>query len=249
MESNKRLFIAFSITMILIVTILTSFGGNLFSSTTPSVTLPTITTSTEEISPSLSTTPLQRIEVSPETVQAVIASLPRPESYYRTFTTKLYWGTDSEESAPTTIEVWADSQITQVKKTIGTGIVRYDLIQDDVIYYWYEQDNSYFTLSPQDYAQDLAQFIPSYQSILNLDPQWIQEADYRLYNDVACIFVEALVPPLDFIERYWVQAETGLLLAAETYDQEQLIYRMEGFSPVSSYTAPSFLLPDGTVLS
>lgn len=249
MDSNKRLFIAFSITMILIVAILTSFGGNLFSSTTPVVTLPSVNNTGEDTNQTLSEAPLQRVEIQVETVQTVIASLVVRDNYHRTLTTRLYWGESSQDSAQTTVEVWTDSLTTKVQKTLASGAIRYDIIHQDRVYYWYNKQKTYLTTSAQDYAQDLSQFIPSYQTVLDLDTEWIREADYRLRQNTPCIYVEAVVPPLDFVERYWVHAETGLLLAAETYENGQIIYSMEGFEPISAYDAPSFLLPDGTELS
>lgn len=247
MDSNKRLFIAFSITMILIVAIVTSFGGNLFSSSTPSVSLPPLYTSTDEVNQPLAEAPLQRVEISTETVQGVIASLQTQESYYRTLTTQLYW--DEENSAQTTVEVWTENQVTQVKKTLASGAVRYDVIYEDWVYYWYDSQKSYLTIPVQEYSLDIAQSIPSYQSVLSLDPTWIEEADYRLYHDVACIFVQAQVPPLDFTQRFWLDAQSGLLLSAETLQEGQLLYRMEGFSPISLNSTSSFTLPDGAVIS
>ncbi len=249
MASNKRLFIAFCITTILIVTLVTSFGGNLFHSTTPSVALPTLTNPTEDSNQTATEHLLQAVAITPDTVQGLIASLQTQENYYRNLSFCLYWGDSQEESAQTMVEVWTDAHLTQVKKNLPSGTVRHDIIQGDVVYYWYDNNKAYLTQEITHYAQDMSQCIPSYQQVLDLETSWIQQADYRLREDIACIFVEAVIPPLNFVERYWIHAETGLLLAAETYDNQELIYSMEGFAPPEPYPDPRFTLPDGTEIT
>ena len=52
------------------------------------------------------------------------------------------------------------------------------------------------------------------------------------------------------MERYWVSVDSGLLVAAETEQAGELVYRMSAYSPITSPcpTTASFTLPDGSEL-
>lgn len=235
--------------MILAVALFTSFGRNLFYVSTPSVVLPSLTTTPDEGFLQTEEGDLFRVEVSPKTVQTVIASLVPTESYYRSLSSTLFW--EDGNSAQTSSEVWANGSLIHVKKTLPSGLVRHDILQHDWVYFWYEGASSYLVTPGEAYCQDLAQFIPSYQSILDLDPSLITHATYETKGNLPCIFVSASVPPLFYQQHYWVSAETGLLVAAEIYQDGRLIYAMEGYAPASSLaTDPvNFTLPNGVVLS
>lgn len=247
MAPNKRLFIAFSISIILILAILTSIGRSLISLSTPSITLPTINTSSGENTSSSNNNALYRIDITPTTVQTVIASLQTTDSYYRTLTTSLFWG--DTDSFSTTAEVWYHQGTSHIQKQLPSNITRHDLIHEDTVYYWYQGHSTYLTKSAEDHSSDLAQSIPTYRTVLNLGVDSIQEANYQYKENIPCIFVSATPAPLYYTERYWISTETGLLIAAETYEGSKLIYRMEGHSPIKSLpTNTSFSLPDGTAL-
>ena len=66
---------------------------------------------------------------------------------------------------------------------------------------------------------------------------------------LSCIYVETVIPQLDYVEKYWVSTENGLLVSAETWKKDTLIYRMTGYSveqPVRSDA--DFTLPDGRLI-
>ncbi len=212
----------------------------------PKVTLPVLSSPTEDHSTTLEESNLQRIELNKNTVQAVIAQLQTTEGYYRSFTTTVYWSEFPEDSYDTILEVWSVGHLCQVKKTLPSSAVRYDILYGDTVYSWYEGEESYWTQKPQ--TGELYQMIPNYQSILHLAQEDIFRAGYEYRDGVPCIYVEASSPPLYHLQCYWIQAETGLLLAVESYDNGQLVYSMEGFAPSSPYEYSLFLLPDGTAL-
>ena len=67
---------------------------------------------------------------------------------------------------------------------------------------------------------------------------------------VPCVYVEAQVEPLGYLERYWVSTDDGLLSAAETSQDGVVVMRMSSTSAEVLQTAGEerFTLPDGTVL-
>lgn len=257
MERNKRLFVAFSITMILVVAMFTSLGRSLLALSTPSVVLPSLSTSTGETQEQMGGGSLYRIEVTPKTVQSVITALQSEESYGRTLTTTLFWG---EDFFTTQAEVFYRKGLTSVVKTLPSSVVRHDFIVDrevdlnetgeeSLVYYWYDNATTYLTMPSHSYSADLAQSIPSYKTVLNLGVESIQQANYQTKEGVSCIYVEATPPPLYYTERYWISTETGLLVGAETYEGDKLIYRLEGYTPITSPLPDSYVfsLPDGTL--
>ena len=52
------------------------------------------------------------------------------------------------------------------------------------------------------------------------------------------------------VKKYWVSVDSGLLVCAELYREDVLIYRMSALAPIQSPcpASASFQLPDGTVL-
>lgn len=250
MESKKRLFIAFSITMILVVAIFTSLGRSILSLTTPHVVLPTLSSSTSNPLEYTGNSSLYQVTVTPHNVQSVIKSLVISQSYYRNLQTTLFWGTGDGQFTQTSAELWYHQGVSHVKKTLPSGEIRHDMIHEDSIYYWYEGEDTYLTKPSHLYGAEYAQSIPSYETVLDLDVSAIHVADFQTKEQIPCIYIEATPAPLFYTERYWVSVETGLLVAAETYEGDKLIYRMEGYTdPI--YPLPrsaSFTLPDGTLL-
>ena len=64
------------------------------------------------------------------------------------------------------------------------------------------------------------------------------------------MFVEAVTPELNYVERFWISETSGLLMAAETERDGELIYALSSREVVSPMerAAGSFALPDGAQL-
>ena len=83
MDSKNRLVIATTITCLIVAAILASFGRSLFFVQIPSITLADV----NEDSDSSGASGLQegdqywQVAVTPETVQSIVATLSRPDSY------------------------------------------------------------------------------------------------------------------------------------------------------------------------
>lgn len=84
MEQKNKVFLALLIALVMVVAILSSFGLNFFSGDQPEIVLPSpvITDSGEQSAddPTAGGGFLP-VDVTPETVQSVIATLERPENY------------------------------------------------------------------------------------------------------------------------------------------------------------------------
>lgn len=228
----------------------TSFGRSLFALNTPSVVLPDGNggggggaSSGAQSSSSL----YQKVEVTPQTVQNVIATLTRSDSYFREITVETLWTGGSSFSS---VQVWADGGWSHVRQVLPSYTIRHDLVGEGSLYYWYEGSQLYKTTPADGRSSDLAQHIPTYETVLALDPDSITAAGYELRGDLPCVYMEVRLHDPELLERYWISVDSGLLVSAETEQDGQLVYRLTAYSPI---TAPcpanaSFSLPDGTVL-
>mgnify|MGYP005900229307 CR=1 FL=1 len=184
------------------------------------------------------------IAVTPETVQSVIRdTLSRPDRYTRAVTIEDFWG--EGESGTTHADVWVDGGWTHTRLVLNSGVIRHNLVGDGTLYYWYEGSSQWLSVPADDYASDLSQHIPTYETVLELDQEDITSAGYDLRGDTPCIYVEVTYAE-GHLARYWVGVDSGLLVCAEEEQDGQLTYRMTASNPSPCPSDASFVLPDGT---
>lgn len=247
MDSKNRLIIAITVIVLIVGALFTSFGRSLFVLNTPSVTLPDSSTSNPDGSSSSElqsdSIPYQTVSITPETVQNVIQkTLVRSDNYYRELNIETFWDGGSS-SIP--VQVWSENGWTHTRLVLHSGAVRHNLVGGDMLYYWYEGSAQWLSVPSDDRTMDLSQHIPTYETVLELEPEAIASASYELRGDTPCIYVE-VIPEPGLLSRYWVGVDSGLLVAAEEEDNGQLIYRMTAYPPLPCPADASFILPDGT---
>ena len=254
MEDRKRTVLAVLIAVVLMVALLYSFGLNLFSHV-PQLDLadPNAVESQEPGS----TAPVDAagitVAVAPNTVQSVIASLSRYESYSRTITVSYYWGDSASESM--TAQVWADDGWVRTETLLASGLTEFCIVGENRIWLWYDGDSDaaggeVYEGSIGGLTVDGLQHIPTYEDVLALDAANITNAGYVEYNDQSCIYVESEQQELGYLYRYWVSVTSGLLMGAETEKSGMVVYRMDSNNVTSPMEGgrQTFALPDGTVL-
>ena len=184
------------------------------------------------------------VSVTPETVQAAIATLSRPEVYRRQLSVQQFWS-GGDGTVETTVTVKAPW--TRADRTLADGRVRHTLTDGETTYIWYDRETAVYTAPAGDITADVEQSIPTYEDILDLPAARIAAADYQVISGVNCIYVETTADDDGYVLRYWVSLDSGLLVAAEKLLEEETVYRMwqtsEEFSPVIDR---EFTLPDGT---
>ncbi len=170
-------------------------------------------------------------EVTPETVQAVIKTLKRPESYSRTMDIESFWDGGGETYK---VNTWLKNGKTRLTITAGSWTEPKNiLITKTEMYIWYGDDTGSFykTSRSEDIKDeeltDTLQMIPTYEDVLTLDISDILEAGYVEREDAWYIMVKAADSNLGYEKIYYISIETGLLEAAKTYDGNILIFRME----------------------
>ncbi|MGN0968605.1 MAG: hypothetical protein ACI4O3_04985 [Oscillospiraceae bacterium] len=249
MERKKRTLFAVLIATIIVVAVFSSFAINLFHQEDYHVQLPDLSENTgpdQSGDSEAHGNQFIRVEVTPETVQSVIATLSRPQSYYREIRIELW--SDGGAAALTNAQVWVDGGWTRSDVTAPSGMVQHNLVGEETRWIWYDNDDAAVSVPANQAVSDLVQRVPTYEDVLALSPDEITDAGYEKYAKSDCIFVEVEQEELGSRERYWIAVSDGLLVAAERVKGDQTLYRMtvvstESPAPLNS----SFALPDGTV--
>lgn len=192
----------------------------------------------------LESSALTVIQVTPETVQAAVATLRRPEDYSRTVTVEQFWqgGSGSYTAAVAVSGGW-----TRTDRALSGGRERHTLTDGETTYIWYDEEKAVYAAPAGNISADEEQNIPTYEDVLALPAGAITAADYRILSDIRCIYVETAPDPAGYSLRCWVSVDTGLLAAAERICDGEVVYRMA--APTVDQAAPEaekFSLPDGT---
>lgn len=175
---------------------------------------------------------VRTVEVSPDTVQAVIATLSRVESYSRTMTVESFWNGGSSVRE---IQVWAHGGSTKIAIDGGGQPTKYILIKDGERWIWYSDSQNVHHAAAGGSDADEYQSLLTYEDILELDVSQILEAGYGDYDGEGCILVRYVQGELGYESLCCISVDTGLPMSWETYDGDSLIYRMSS-SPVELST-------------
>lgn len=211
------------------------------------ISLPSMEVTSGEVSGELSgAEDLTLVEVMPETVQAAIATLARPEEYQRTVVVERFWdgGSNSTQSVVAVTQGW-----TRVDRTLPNGQTRHAVTNGETTYIWYDQEGTVRQVAAGVISADDEQLIPTYEDVLKVDPAVIVAADYRIVSERQCIYVETAADSEGYVRRFWVDLNSGLLTIAETLQNDVVIYRMAAMQdePLAERVL-QFTLPDGTFL-
>ena len=252
MERKNKIVFLLLIAVVIAAALLASFGPAFFNGATPKIVIPDAEVPSESRNPDLFEGENGRfipVGVTPDTVQNVIATLARPASYGRTIVLDTFSG-GTQYTA--TARVWVDGGWTRVDMTQAGQArgVQHTIVGQEQFYRWYGNERAVAQGSADQWDADLAQRIPSYQDIIDLDKKTILQTDYVEKDGLSCIYVEIAVDDLGYSERYWVSVSNRLLMSCETWKNGELILRMTSASPESPVPSDaSFELPDGTVLN
>lgn len=249
MEDKKRTVMAVIIIVVVLAAVLYSFFLNLFTPT-PHLEMPDpdASQSMDLVGEESGWPEGVAVEVTPLTVQSLIAALERYESYRRTVSVEYY--SAGQSVGTVTAQVWADGGWTRTSAALNSGAVEHSIVGEDTLWLWYEGDGGRVYSGPAaDRAADLAQRLPTYEDVLALDKKSITAAGYEERDGQPCVYVEAAGSG-GGAERYWVSVSSGLLVAAETELAGEVVYAMSSRDVVSPLDEAEgiFALPDGTAL-
>ncbi|MGI6497658.1 MAG: hypothetical protein ACOX0U_02245 [Oscillospiraceae bacterium] len=185
----------------------------------------------------------QRIRIDPENVQAVVRTLARPQQYTQTVRYTLFWGEKEQRTASVFCATLGEYTAAKAEQP---GKTQYSIWGKGTLYRWYQGEHNWYQSQISYITADTLQYIPTYEAVLLLKQDQIQLAQYVTLNQKTCIYVEFMEPDSDTRSGYWIDAEQGVLLRAESYDGDRMIWSVEvsAFS-TSAVDESLFSLPNG----
>ena len=195
---------------------------------------------------------LDRVEVNRDTVQAVVSSFVRPESYSRDVWIESFW---ESGQAAYSINVSVAGGMTSLRAVPQIGAEKRIIVTPDALYIWYKGDKQPFIGSAGSAGDDSRdadewQMMITYEDILELNKYDIIDAGYTQYDGADCVFAVYLSPMLGNTTTYFVSLGLGLVIAADEHDKAgTLIYSMRaGQCAIGEVDPEAFILPDGSDL-
>ena len=196
---------------------------------TPAVLLPSPIPADTTAGTSASPDSPETLAVTPETVQAVIATLHRAESYYRMLTVSDFWSGGSRSRS---IEVWAQGDMLRlIIRTEGERTLEHILLKGGRRYLWYSDAGGVFRGEARDGDFDAFQTILTYEKVLSLPVSDILDARYEEYEGIPCISVRFRSGELGYESECYIDPSTGLLMGESCYDGDFLVYSMHSSEP------------------
>lgn len=186
------------------------------------------------------------VEIRPDTVQAAVATLERPETYRRELVVQQFWdsGSGTMENTVTVSGGW-----TRVDQTLARDRVRHSVTDGRMTYIWYNSQRTVYEAQTGEISADMEQAIPTYEDVLDLPMEEISAANYQTLSNMNCIYVETAADAYGYVLKYWVSVDSGLLVAAEKLLDGETVYRMwETSADLNPTIGSEFTLPDGTDL-
>lgn len=231
MNLNRKLafWIMWSVAAMAIIAVAAIFVMTAGKTHTPSVILPTAApvftpTTPGEGGDDSGYIPL---EVTAETVQAVMATLSRAENYHRVLVVTTYYSGGSSSSQHS---VWAKGSSLRIVSVSG-GITKNTLILGDELWIWYDNPARSFHGRVSD-SPDVFQGIPTYEDFLTLDAGSVLDAGYTQYAGEPCVWASYQDGPFNYTHTVYVSVATGLLMGSESVDEDgAMVHAMVSGAP------------------
>ena len=197
--------------------------------------------------------PSNSVEVTTDNVQAVIATIPRPETYSRDVMIESFW---NGGRAVYNISATVTGGAASLKSLQPGGVEKNIIIMPDKLYIWENGDRMPHigsSGSQGDWRKeaDEWQMLVTYEDVLALDKAGIIDAGYAEYGNEYCIYVEHRSKHLGNTIKYYISVDYGLVTGAEQYDETgMIIYSMTaGACLIGEADMSAFELPDGSSVS
>ena len=188
---------------------------------------------------------VEAVRVDGDNIKKIVAALRRPAQYHISANSTIYYtGGQSSKAA----EVYFSDGVSRTIVYDGSGQQeRSCIINGDNVYIWEGVRGSVYSGSLGSFSADDYAFIPTYEDILELDDGDIISADYLLYNEMYCLVAETRDRLSGYRGLYYISAESGLLIGAQRFDGDTLVYSLSCSVLDAPITEENiFTLPDGT---
>ena len=186
------------------------------------------------------------MEITPETVQQAVATMARPAAYVRTVRITTHW---SGGSRTVDVQTAVREPYTRTDVQTAGGSTRHLLTDGERTCIWYDEEQEWAEFPAGGFSEDEEQRILTYEDLLELPVEEIAAAVYRDYKDLSCICVLTAADGEGYDTAYWISVDTGLLVAAVTRQDGEIVYEMESLTMDTAVDESRFLLPDGSALA
>lgn len=188
-------------------------------------------------------------EVTRQNVQDVLRSLQRPSSYHQTYVVITYAGGSKRQQQ---VDIWRSGALIRAESSDSYG-TQSILSDGETLYLWYDGDTKALCIPlGEDRSVDDFIGIATYESILSLPPEQIENADFvTLQNDTTLSCVSLRVQMNGYLQEYWVDVNSGLLCRQTMLQNERPVYTMqqtllEILIDGDETLSGAFCLPDGS---
>ena len=153
---------------------------------------------------------LQIISVDKNNIQAVVASLKRPEAYSCRIATTYYY-----RNSNTTLvsNLWKQDSTVRISQLNAAGEeTEQVLLTDRAAYLWGAGENTFTRFNRQDQDIDLYSRAPSYENLLLLSSDQILEGSILELDGHLCLYAKTEDVVTGEVEQWYILVENGLLL-------------------------------------
>ncbi len=187
---------------------------------------------------------LESVEVDRTNIKRIVAALQRPGRYHISANSTIYYSGGQSTAAA---ESYVDGVRSRAILYDGDRPTSNCIISGDRVYLWQEGSAEYYAGSRGSFTEDDYVYIPTYEKVLELPQKDILSASFSLYNEQYCIYIESQSEPNGIRSLYYISVDTGLLIGAQRFDGDTLIYAMScDLLDMPNDADELFVLPDGT---
>lgn len=189
----------------------------------------------EDTAPSTAPVLPQAADVTPETVLAVLRTIPQVRSYSRVLMVDVFWegGAGSD-----VIICWARGD--ELRLRSGD---RELLSTPQGLWVWYSNSKKAFAAAAARAEHSRLMRILDWETLLTEPDSEITAAAYTEFEGERCVYVAVRGGAFGYVSELYVSLDTGLLIAADSFEGEKCVYRMRAVSQDISTPDESLFIP------
>ena len=184
------------------------------------------------------------ITVTVDNVQAVVASLSRPNGYSYTAEKTYYYQNDIARSV---CMLRVNGDMGRVDLFDRDGKVQKQLIYTrSDMYMWGRGDSAYYTAVRDGFTLENEAGLPTYESVLGLDSDAIVEAGLKEHNGRLCVYLVSSYQQGRYTREWYIEIDSGLLYSCDAKDNGRLIWSVTSVDmTIGQQDSTLFVLPNG----
>lgn len=164
---------------------------------------------------------INEVTVNADNVQAVIATLSRPQAYGYTAEKTYYYPSGSALSL-SLVRVSGDRGRVDVFDTTGT-VYKQLVCTSAKVYIWGKGELSYYTADRAAFSLEDEAGVPTYESILAISADDIIDAGVREHNGRLCVYLTSSYELGRYTREWYVDIDSGLMYSCDTREGGELV--------------------------